>query len=135
MPQIDPKVVKSNLEPFLAQAGGSVTGGLALAEKAPPPKGFEGYWKGLDSSSKLLAIGGLSITAISLLKNMFGSKNGKDEDDESFLSKVLPFLGVGAAAWGLGGGSFTSAPKLDNYRQLGNTIAESIPFMGAKGAK
>lgn len=121
-PNVDPVALKTNIGGLISAGGGTVQGGLQAAAEAAPPPGFGRYWAGLDPSSKMLAIGGLSLAAISMLKNMFGG-----DDDEGFLSKVLPILGVGAAAWGAGGGTFSQAPSMDQYSRLGDAFKANVP--------
>lgn len=114
-------------------AGAGVTAGLmAQAAKAPAPQGLQGYWQTLGPESKALIIAGLSVTALSALKSMFGS-NDKEEGDGSFLARVLPYLGIGAAAWGAGGGNVGITEKFQlpegkNYRALGNMAASPLGF-------
>lgn len=100
---------------------------LARAKESPAPQGFEGYWDKLDWESKALAIGGLSIAAIFALKSMFGSD---DEDEEggggSWLTSALPIVGLGAAAWGAGGGTFSKLPQLSKYQDLGDSVTGAL---------
>lgn len=114
-----------NLKAFIDNVGGgSVQNALAVAQNAPAPEGFAGYWERLDSTSKLLAIGGLSLAAITALRGMFGGDD--DEEGGGFLSSILPLLGIGAAAWGAGGGTFSQLPKMENYKRLGNAVTTNL---------
>lgn len=126
----DPQVVRSNITNTIAAGGGTLEGALSVADKAPPPPGFESYWKGLDSQSKMLAIGGLSVAAIMTLKRLFASKDD-EEGGSGFLSTVLPLLGVGAAAWGLGGGTVgigkENLPSMAKYKELGGAFKANLP--------
>lgn len=134
LPETSPEklsLVASNVGKMIA-TGGGLGGVMASAAAAPPPPGFGTYWAGLPVGSKVLAIGGLSIAAITALRSMFG---GDDEEDEpSFLMKVLPFLGLGAAAWGLGGGTLLGfgdeenfkIPEMKHYKALGNAVTSNV---------
>lgn len=131
---------------------GNLTNALQAAKQAPDPSAFSAaigvpaavaaqggdpssagtselskYWNELPSSSRILAVAGLSLTAISALRSMFSSG---DDDDESFLSKVLPYLGIAGAAWGLGGGTIglsrENLPSVANYKRLGNAVTGSL---------
>jgi hypothetical protein len=120
----------------LAPVAGAIAAGGAAAvanqmNNAPPPHGFEGYWRELSWESKALAIAGLSITAISAFRAMFPGEEEKGTG--SFLQKILPLLGVGAAAYGLGGGTMGIDNKLQlptgaKYRQLGNAATTNLGF-------
>lgn len=129
----DPATVRAagaKLTSIVGAAGGPA-GAAAVAAQAPPPPGFEGYWAGLSDESKVLALAGLSITAIGALQSLFGGDDEEGEGGGGFLQRVLPFLGVGAAAWGLGGGTVGltepfATPKLDTYKQLGNAGASAL---------
>lgn len=131
-PQAKPEEVRNALTGMIGGAG-SIGGALAGVDKAPPPMGFKQYWEGLDSSSKFLAIGGLSLAAITTLKRMFASE---DDDDEGFLEKVLPLLGIGAAAFGAGGGTLwgdkgVSMPTMQNYTNLYEAAKTNVmPMFG-----
>lgn len=70
---------------------------------------------------KALIVGGLSFAAIKLLGGIFGGGDDGEDDGRgrrrsgggsSFLSSILPFLGIGAGAWALGGGTLSKAPTL-----------------------
>lgn len=129
---VDAVAVRERLSGSIA-AGGGLPGALDAASKAPPPAGFEAYWENLPPSSKWLAIGGLSIAAITTLRRLFSSG---DDDDESFLSRVLPLLGLGVGAWGLGGGTLgfsrENLPSMQNYKNLGNA---TVNFVGRQFGK
>lgn len=118
--------------PAAGAAAGVGAGGLAglmqKAETSPPPPGSEGFWSNLGPESKALLIAGLSVTALSALKNLTG---GSEEGDGSFLAKVLPLLGLGTAAWGAGSGTFGITEKFQmptgqSYQRLGNAISNSV---------
>lgn len=117
--------VKQNIQGIIEGHGG-VQEALHAATQAQAPPGFRSYWSGLDSSSRFLAIAGLSLTAISMLKSMFSD----EKDDAGFLSKALPFLGIGAAGWALGGGSIgfgkENLPSMDKYKELGNAVSTNF---------
>lgn len=134
-PQAPPTTVPDPTKTLMPIAQAIQTGGAgtiaAQMESAPPPQGFEGYWRSLSWESKALAIAGLSITAISALRAMAGRE--EEKGDGSFLMRVLPMLGVGAAAYGLGGGTMGISDKLQlptgvKYRQLGNAAATNLGF-------
>jgi len=117
---------RQNVQAAIAGPGG-VAAAIGLATQAEPPSGFSQYWKSLEPTSKVLAIAGVSMVGISLLRSMFKhEKDGDEEEDESFLMKALPFIGIGAAAWGVGGGTLSSLPKLEKYKELGNAVAGSF---------
>lgn len=128
IPGADDKALASagqNLQTQMKTHGG-LTGALAAAKTMLPPAGLERYWSQLPDSSKLLVYAGLSITAISALRSMFSSKKSDGTDDEpGFLASIAPILGLGAAAWGAGGGTFSQLPQLSNYKNLGNGAAIS----------
>jgi hypothetical protein len=130
--QIVPEEVRKNIGGLVSNVGIPVA--LRVAAGSPPPEGFAGYWSQLPSSSKMLAIGGLSLAAIMTLRSLFASK---DDDDESFLTKILPVLGIGIGAWGLGGGTLGFAkenlPSMDNYKRLGNAVTSNLS--GVFGSK
>jgi hypothetical protein len=123
--------------PAAGTAAGMGAAGMAgLAgkiESTPPPPGAEGYWGSLGWESKALIIAGLSVTALSALKSMTGDK---EEGDGSFLSRVMPLLGLGAAAWGAGGGNFggnfdgpsgkMQLPTGQKYRDGANSITDGL---------
>lgn len=88
-------------------------------EKKEEPKGFldrvSDFWSNtLDDNGRLLVGLGLGAGAVGLLMNVFG---GDDDDEDgkgggsSWFTRLLPFLGLGAAAWGLGGGTFSELPS------------------------
>lgn len=116
-----------NLSEMLERHG---VGGLSeVARLSPPPPGFEGYWSRLDSTSKIMVIAGLSLAAVSLFKSLMGKDEG--DDDPSMLWSILPFLGVGAAAWGAGGGTFSQLPSMENYKRLGGAITHNVGSLGS----
>lgn len=116
------------------------TGGKAPPAEQPAPEvapkddSFWGritdFWNNkLDSNGRMLVGLGLGVTAVTTLMNLFGGDD--DEDDKggggSWFSRILPFLGIGAAAWGLGGGTFSQLPSLTT---MGDNI--SSIFSGNK---
>lgn len=95
---------------------------LARLEKAPPPHDFvqdvmkrpdvasgevdpkeavASAWAGMGSGARILLGAGLGTAALGLLMNLFGGDDEDGKGGSSFLWKVLPLLGLGAAAWGL----------------------------------
>lgn len=124
--------------------GADASKALEDAAKAPPPADgtLAAYWDKLPKGSRLLAIAGLSLAAITTLRSMFGS--GGEEDEEGFLMKVLPFLGLGAAAWGLGGGTLglskENLPSMAHFERLGSGFNGNLKDWGldlglGRGAK
>lgn len=125
----------------LAGLAGAQTSEAAqkVLDATEPPPGFKGYWSRLPSTSKILAIAGVSLAGISLLRSMFGSGKKKDdeEEDEGFLMKALPFIGIGAAAWGIGGGTFSSLPEMKHYNRFIGGVTSNMgsladQFTGSK---
>ncbi len=120
--------------PVDALAGGvGVAAALGNAGNLTAPAGFKGYWAELPPASKILAVAGLSMAAISFLRSAFSS--GDKDDEPGFLSRVLPYLGLGAAAWGLGGGTLwgdkgVSMPQMSHYQNLGNAFRSNISDLG-----
>lgn len=118
--------VGQTLQGMIQGAGGDISALTAQAAQAQPPSpSLAGYWNSLGPQSRILAMAGLSIAAITAFRSMFGG-----DEDESFLGKVLPYLGLGAAAWGLGGGTLgfgrENLPETAKYRQLGGALQNSV---------
>jgi hypothetical protein len=114
-----------------------VTDALDKATAARPPQGFEEYWQGMDRSSRVLALAGLSVAAITTLRRLFASG---DDDDESFLMKVMPLLGLGVGAYGLGGGTAGleakdwQLPTMQNYQNLWHAGSNTVGNLFGSGA-
>jgi hypothetical protein len=62
---------------------------------------------------------------------MFGSEDDEKDGGRGFLSQVLPYLGVGAAAWGLGGGTFSALPSMRHYGNLGDAVSTNLGSLGS----
>lgn len=118
-----------------AAAGGGAAAGVPIAPTSPgtptpppaaPQSGLAGFWEGLGSDGRILVGLGLGAGVVGLLLNMFGD----DTEDEygrkggpGFLARVLPLLGLGAAAWGAGGGGL---PDLNNISATKLPSAEGL---------
>jgi hypothetical protein len=68
------------------------------------PQAYQFAWNSLGDGSKTLVWAGLGLAGISLLLNLFGDDDNDEKEKAGgmgFLGRVLPFLGVGLAAYGL----------------------------------
>lgn len=77
------------------------------------------FWGSLGTGSKVLLGLGVSLAVLPSLFSLFG-----DDDNEEgrpggmgFFGRVLPFLGLGMAAWGAAGGDFNKLPELGRFGQ------------------
>ena len=122
--------------PALAGAGGgaiataTIEHALAKVDNMPAPPGFRKYWDELPRTSRFLAIGGLSLAAIMMLRRMFGGKDDDKEDPPGFLEQVLPLLGLGVGLWGAAGGTLSSLPEMKHIHNLGDAFSANFKDIG-----
>jgi hypothetical protein len=97
-----------------AETGPLAQTGLGAVGQAVGPDLAKSFWGSLGTGSKVMLGLGVGLTVLPLLLNLFGDSDSEDgkPGGTGFLTRILPLLGLGAAAWGATGGSFSQLPEI-----------------------